>query len=242
MNRLLYCAGSSPALEHAVRLLKDAGFSFAQAPDAQVTHLLLPVPSFAPNGFVKGGGDIQEVLAQLSADITVIGGNLNVPALSRYNTVDLLQQPQYLATNAAITAHCAIKEALCRMDFTFAGCPVLVIGWGRIGKCLAKLLKGLDAQVTVAARKEADRAMLIALGYHAIPIINMDPSPYRVIFNTVPVMVLHHAPEALKIELASKPGIAGEDVVLALGLPGKDAPESSGALIAQTLMRKGILL
>ena len=45
-----------------------------------------------------------------------------------------------------------------------ADCKVLVIGWGRIGKCLAALLKGLEADVTVVARKETDRAILHALG------------------------------------------------------------------------------
>ena len=42
---------------------------------------------------------------------------------------------------------------------------------------------------------------------------------------------------ALKIDLASKPGIGGSDVIWARGLPGKDAPESSGELIAKTIIR-----
>ena len=111
----------------------------------------------------------------------------------------------------------------------------LVIGWGRIGKCLAQLLKSIGAQVTVAARKESDRVMLKALGYSALDTCNLDTTPYSLIFNTVPQMICPDCPgKGLKIDLASKLGLGGEDVIWARGLPGKDAPESSGELIFQT--------
>ena len=58
------------------------------------------------------------------------------------------------------------------------------------------------------------------------------------ILNTVPVMVLPNCHErCLKIDLASMPGIGGEDVLWARGLPGKDAPEASGELIARTVLK-----
>jgi hypothetical protein len=41
----------------------------------------------------------------------------------------------------------------------------------------------------------------------------------------------------VKIELASSPGLEGDDVIEALGLPGKYAPETSGKLIARTILR-----
>jgi hypothetical protein len=43
--------------------------------------------------------------------------------------------------------------------------------------------------------------------------------------------------DCLKIDLASHRGIEGEDVIWARGLPGKDAPESSGKLIVKTAIR-----
>jgi len=68
---------------------------------------------------------------------------------------------------------------------------------------------------------------------------------YRVIYNTVPSMVFPDTPkDALKIDLASKLGLGGEDVIWARGLPGKKAPESSGALIARSIipiLREGSL-
>lgn len=236
-DRIIYAAGYSPAMSYCIRTLKQAGFTLLSEPSQQVTHLLLPVPSFAPDGGIVGGGNLSTLLTLLPKNIVVIGGNLDRPELDYYTTVDLLQDPMYLAMNAQITAHCALELALDQLPVILDGCPTLVIGWGRIGKCLARLLQQLGAQVSVCARKEADRSMLAALGYEALDLPQVDLAKYRVIFNTVPVMLFPQCPgDGLKIDLASRLGMGSEDVIWARGLPGKDAPESSGILIANTLM------
>lgn len=234
MDLKFYTAGSSPALSYGTRFLEDAGISFSPVPCAEVTHLLLPVPSLEPDGSIKGGGDLQKLLSQLPGDVTVIGGNLPDLACPAW---DLLKDPRYVSKNAAITAHCALIPAINRLDCTLADCPVLIVGWGRIGKCLARLLRNLDARVTVAARNPADRAILEALGYRAIDTVHIHVSDYRVIYNTAPQMLLPQGADCLCIDLASRPGIGGNNVLWARGLPGKDAPESSGALIAETVLR-----
>ena len=233
---VFYCAGSSKALIYAAAFLMEEGAVFLPCPDHTVTHLLLPVPSFNKDGSIRGGGDINEILSQLPKTVTVIGGNLRRSELADYEVLDLLEDSWYLARNASITAHCTLELALAKLPVTLEKCPVLIIGWGRIGKCLAKLLRALGACVTVAARKETHRVMAEALGYGSCTIEGIHTEKYRLIINTVPAMVLPSAPgTALKIDLASTPGIAGKDVVQARGLPGLLAPESSGALIAQTV-------
>ena len=245
-HRTIYQAGYSEATRWACRYLGKQGYAITDHPREDVTHLLLPAPSFEADGRIKGGGILEHLLTDLPGDITIIGGNLSHPALAGYRCLDLLLDGEYTARNAAITADCAIRVAGQRMPVAFRGCPMLVIGWGRIGKCLAQQLKALGAQVTVAARKEKDRHLLSALGFDPLDTDRLDGrlGPFRVIFNTAPTMLLprHLAaqcrPDCIKIELASRPGIEGEDVVHALGLPGKMAPESSGALIAQTIIRR----
>ena len=231
-----YCAGSSRALYYAAAFLMEEGAVFVPYPDHTVTHLLLPIPSFEADGSIKGGGDLQDILTRLPETVTVIGGNLRRSELSEYETVDLLEDPWYLARNASITAHCALELALAKLPVTLEKCPVLVIGWGRIGKCLAKLLNGLGACVTVAARKESRRVMIEALGYRSCPIECIRTEQYRLIINTVPAMVLPTASgTGLKMDLASIPGMAGRDILQAKGLPALLAPESSGELIAQVI-------
>lgn len=225
-------AGKTKAIDYAAAELMRRGFSVTQEP-AQADWVLLDVP-------VRE--DPAAILSQLSENITVIGGNLQ--NIRGAQTLDLLQDPVYLAQNANITAHCAVKIALNHLPVILQDLPVLVLGWGRIGKCLAALLRNMGAQVWVYARKESDRAMLSALGYGTGALTDLDR--YRIIFNTVPAPLLSRedGQNCLKIDLASATGMDGSDVILARGLPGKEAPESSGELIARRLLylMKGVFL
>jgi hypothetical protein len=160
----------SQAIVHAARELERIGITTTEKCAPDVTHLLLPVPSFEADGSIKGGGDLQQLLKALPKTVTVIGGNLDREELAGYETLDLLKDPRYLARNASITAHCALELALAKLPVTLENCPVLVIGWGRIGKCLAKLFGALGAKVTVAARRESRRVMAEALGYRSCAI------------------------------------------------------------------------
>ncbi len=244
-SRVYYPAGSTEAIACAARALRRRECAVMCKPDASVTHVILDVPSFAPDGSLRGGGSFDALLASLPENITVIGGNLMGHIPETIPFIDLLQDPMYLAQNAGITAHCALQVAMNALPVTLEGSPVLVVGWGRIGKCLAALLKQLGANVAVSARKETDCAMLLALGYTIQPFYDAPYGPldYRVIFNTVPAPVLtveflRACPaDCVKIELASTQGFAGSDVIVARGLPGKYAPESSGELIARTILR-----
>ena len=240
---IFYPATNTPALTAAAETLKAKGYGVVSRPCKSVTHLLLPVPSLEPDGTIKGGGELQALLDALPNNVTVIGGAL--PPLPGHRIIDLLKDPEYLARNAYITAHCAIRLAMLQLPVTMRGCKVLIIGWGRIGKCLTRLLRAMEADLTVAARKETDRAIAHALGYNAVDFTELDGhlDHYRLIFNTVPSSVLSAEQmsdcrkNCLKIDLASVQGMDAPDVLWARGLPGKDASESSGALIAKSAIR-----
>jgi dipicolinate synthase subunit A len=242
---IIYIAGASEALHYAGEALTDRGFTVTDRPAPDVTHLLLPVPSFDDRGRIRGDGPPEHLLGRLPENITIIGGNLIHPILQGYPTVDLLQDPYYVAENAAITSDCAIRVAAEALSIVWAQCPVLIIGWGRIGKTLAPKLKALGADVFIAVRKESDLAMLRALGYRAESTGALTPGllRYRVIFNTVPAPVLTDEqiklcrPDCVRVELASTPGMPANGAIRASGLPGKLAPESSGQLIAKTVIR-----
>ncbi len=229
----VFCLCRTPAMEYAATYLSAAGVKITDTPTDDTTHLILPVPSF-----IGGSKYLTPILSQLPKNVVVSGGNLNHPALIGYKTVDFLQDPYYLASNAAITAHCALEL----VEKKWKNSSVLITGWGRIGKCLGKLLAEQGADVFIAARKESDLAMIQALGYHSVPISSLSNAqlPYDVIFNTVPEMILlnpHLLPDCTVIELASKPGIDAPNVMNGRGLPGKYAAEESGKLIAETFIR-----
>lgn len=242
-EKFIFPAGSTKACRYAAKLLRDWGLPVTDTPGADVRWVLLDVPSFNAEGQLRGGGDVDTLLSRLPKDILICGGNLNHPGLDGYEAVDFLMDEAYLCENAYITAECALDVALPYLSRTVRGCPVLILGWGRIGKCLGQLLKNMGADVTIAARNSAHRAMIHALGYQTSDISDIPLSHFRLIYNTVPHPVLTHEDlahcqeDCAKIELASQDGMAGEDIITARGLPGIHMPESSGKLIADTFLR-----
>ena len=238
-DRVFYIAGDSPALTHTGRELALHGLTLAETPSRGITHLVLGVPCRMEKKELKA------LLKTLRKDTRIFGGFLDREELQGYRCEDLLKDEQYLARNAAITAHCAVQLASEPMAVTWDHCPVLILGWGRIGKCLAQLLKSLGAEVVIAARKEEQQAMIRAWGYEAeaLPLPPYILPRFRVVFNTVPAPVLsradlsHCRSDCIKIELASSPGLDADDIINGRGLPGRLAPESSGKLIARTVLR-----
>lgn len=236
--RVYYAAEVSDALDFALDYLRKTGREVTNVPSTAVTDVLLGVPCRVSSEKLKAA------LATLPPAVRIFGGFLERKELQGYPCYDLLTNEAYLAKNAAITAHCAVQLAAQRLPVILADCPVLVLGWGRIGKVLTKLLKDAGAHVTVGVRSEEQRAMLDALGYTptALPLQEYILPQFRVIFNTIPAPVLsaealaHCQPGCVKLELASEDGIVGNDVLIARGLPGKIAPESSGQLIAHTVI------
>lgn len=241
---LLYPIGSSESCGYASAFLQQAGFSVTDHPSPDVTHLLLDVPH-------SGSSGPEDLLCMLPEKITVIGGNLEQAFLKGYRKIDLLKDSYYLAKNAAITAECALRAAGPHLKTTFADSPALILGWGRIGKCLSQLLRCHGCDVTVAARKESDLAMLEALGYRAVDFSEVSAilRRYRILFNTVPDLPLNGDivdawSTGIAIDLASLPGMSGKRVIPARGLPGRFVPETSGRLIADTIVsyyKEGIL-
>ena len=249
MERTIYIAGSSKAANYAGRCLQGKGFSVLPTLSGSADYILLDVPSFNPVGLLRDGSSVSKLLKELTRDTVIIGGKLGHPELHGFRTLDLLLDEQYAAENAYLTAEAALDVALPYLDITLRNCPVLILGWGRIGKCLARILRALDASVTVAARKETDRAALHSLGYQTADSTALPPlRPYRLIFNTVPKLIVSREqmatchPACVKIDLASRPGMDDGDVIIARGLPGIHFPESSGRLIADTIFRKENLL
>lgn len=232
-------AGNTPAIVFAGQALQKFGFSVHDQASLNTQYVLFDVPSFHTDGNLRNGRNLDTLLTALPDSVVLCGGNMFHPKLDAYSKIDLLQDETYLSINAAITAECAVRIALQHLTSTITESPALVIGWGRIGKCLAQLLKNIGCDVTVAARGEKDRAILSALGYTSVDISEIRTEGYRLIFNTVPAHVLdvHSHRHCIKIDLASKKGLIGEDVVWARGLPGMYAPETSGKLIAQTFLR-----
>ncbi len=166
--------------------------------------------------------------------------------------VDYLEREELGILNAIPTAEGAIEIAMHETPRTIHGSRCLILGNGRIGKMLGKMLMGLGAKVTVCVRKYSDAAYCRANGEKSIYFYELENKigEYDIIFNTVPSLVVGYTAllnlkdEALIIDLASKPGGVdfetadrlGKKTVRALSLPGKVAPETAGDFIMETII------
>ena len=226
----MYIPIPTPALDAAARELKGRGAVFTESAQ-EAEYLLYPAPTRL------------EMLGECTMDHTVIGGNLDF-LNDCVQRLDLLKDPYYLAANAAITAEAALGLVLKELRREITRANILILGWGRIGKCLTHQLHHLNANVTVYARKDTDRAMLRCLGYRyaAEEDLHRGLGRFHCVINTVPAPILDREDgrtirsDALKLELATGMWLPGEDVIAAHGLPGKCKPEASGALIAKTII------
>jgi dipicolinate synthase subunit A len=165
--------------------------------------------------------------------------------------IDILEREEMAVLNAIPTAEGAIQIAMEELPITLNGNKALVLGYGRIGKILSKMLLGLGAEVYVEARKYSDIAWIKANGLRPIYINELSQYLDRmdVIFNTIPSKILEAdmlerlGPNCLVIDLASKPGGVDFDraknlgikVIWALSLPGKVAPVTAANFIKQTI-------
>lgn len=219
------CWGNSPALPYACQYLEKAGFCSIDHPAPEVRYLLTDTPCRK---------SIESILERLPEDVTVIGGNLSAFAPKDTKRFDLLQYEPYLWQNAAITARCALRLACNLVDTTLNGLSVLIVGFGRIGMHLASILNLLGADVTVAARSGTARGMAESFGCQSVSIAAAAGQKFDIVFNTVPILLYDSSafPCSCIVDLASQPGISGNNVITARGLPGKMAPKSSGQLIA----------
>lgn len=199
---------------------------------------------------------ITDVVDKITSESILILGKLSTKVKEYLESenisyVDILKREEMAILNAIPTAEGAIEVAMKGLPITLHGSNALILGFGRIGKVLAKMLLGLGANVYVEARKRSDLAWIEAYGYKSIDLKNLRQSVSNmdVVFNTIPSLVLDYTilrelkRDVLVVDLASKPhGVdfdtankLGINVELALGLPGKVAPKTSANFIKQTI-------
>jgi len=165
------------------------------------------------------------------------------------HSYDIVQEETFSILNAIPTAEGAIQRAMERTDFTLHGSKALILGYGRIGKVLARMLYGIGAKVAVEARKTEDLVWIEQSGYTAVPLDKLDSIIVEqdIIFNTVPALILNRnrlkkvRQDCIIIDLASSPGGVdfqaatefGLSASLDLGLPGFVAPRTAAEIICR---------
>lgn len=168
-----------------------------------------------------------------------------------FSLTNYFEREELAVLNAVPTAEGALEIALRELPFTIFRSKVLITGFGRCGKTLARVFAALGAKVSVACRKYADLAWAEIYGCTPIPLGELDGALPQadLIVNTVPAKIFGRKrlllirKDTVLLELASVPSIGDEELAMQAGikviwarsLPGKTAPVTAGEMIAQTL-------
>lgn len=216
--------------------------------------VILPFPcqkdGFLNTPFSSRRTEIENILSLGKENTLFLGGRL--PKTGK-NIIDYSKQEDFLLRNAVPTAEGAVALAFQMMDSTIQGAEITVVGFGRIGNYLSKILHSLGAKVTVVARSAKSRTLAEISGVCAVGFEDFEAPLSRadMVFNTVPFKVIGEKElVAIRsgtaiIDLASLPGGADENeclkhkvlLIRALGLPGKVAPKTAGKAVFETVLR-----
>ena len=84
------------------------------------------------------------------------------------DTYDYYTREEFAVRNAGVTAEGAIAVAVKEYEGSLLGSSCLVVGYGRIGRALAQVLRAMGGSVTASARRPCDFAWIELSGCTAI--------------------------------------------------------------------------
>lgn len=165
--------------------------------------------------------------------------------------VELADDEELALLNAVPTAEGAIALAMANMRTTLHASRALVVGLGRCGQQITRLLLALGAHVVAVAFNRVESARAYVWGVPAVAPEQLQEAvqDVDVVFNTAPVVTLEEPvltrmrPDAVIVDIASEPGGTdfraaerrGLRAIHALGLPGRVAPRTAGRILASVV-------
>lgn len=159
----------------------------------------------------------------------------------------ILADERFQAANARLTAEGALGIILEHTMLALGDLRVLVLGFGRTGAAMCRLLTKLDVETDVATSASPRPAGAFAARVTSAS--STELRDYDVIINTVPAKIIPDAKaltmrhDATYIDLASTPGAdidmlknLGLDAEIYPALPAKYAPESAAAAMKDFIL------
>lgn len=235
--------------------LKDVGYTAVMYDNdknfTDYDNIILPLPTIA-NTKIKGTDiTFDEFSGSLSCVQKVFCGNIDVTPFENYYSYYC--DESFLINNSRLTAQGVLRLILDTVDCDMIELNAVVIGYGRCGKSICRLLKNCGFKVMSASRRKETIIEAYNDGIKAVPINQIEEfvDNTDIVINTVPVNIIsteyisRFKSKTIYIEVASKPygfNITQTDVynfryILAESLPGGFTPESAGKNIADTVLK-----
>ncbi len=245
--------GTGERCAETMRLLIDWS-SKEKAPGVERV-ILLPIPT-TRDGIRLCGSEIvlSDILRDVGAGDLVVGyslpnGATEYIASRGARLCDVAKDEEFLDKNAELTAVGTVEYLLTVSSRAPADMTVGIIGYGRIGGHLARILLFLGAKIIIYTSKNLTRVELGALGVenrgidYSAPDLG-DTDTLDVLINTAPTRLSACFPDGkipprlAVIELASGNNFAGvEGVVRLPSIPERSYPRSAGRAYFRAIER-----
>ena len=194
---------------------------------------------------------IKDIETLCPPDALVLGGMIKPADFPTHRVRDYYAGEDLKLYNTLPTAEGALAIAMNELPTTVHGTKTLVMGFGRVGKALGFLLRGFGADIWIATRNSAERAVCEIMGFKTAEYEELAELLPKIglVFNTVPKVILDRTllekigDEVPVIDLATHPGGVdaaaakelGKKLIWALSLPGKVAPVTAGEYIKKAI-------
>ncbi len=141
--------------------------------------LILPLPSRTSDGFLNCTFNfhikikITEVLLHLNKKCFIIGSkfspdDVRLCKAKKIKFIDIYENPQFVDINTKISAEGAMYELMSVLETILSEAVVGIVGYGRLGSEMAKLLLHFGTKVCVMARREDSLNEAKAIGCDTI--------------------------------------------------------------------------
>ena len=213
--------GGDRRMSIAASFLKSEGHTVhlsqgAIPPDTRL--FVLPYPA-SRDGIHVFGTEIPFHTLSIPQKAAIFGGRLPTHWREGHLFADVEENEKFLVQNAYLTAAAGVATALRAGERAFFRTTAGVIGYGRIGKSCAEMLRALGAEVTVYVRRDEARSEAEKAGFHAHRLREGMSVPDDLVFGTAP------APAENLASLILRPSAAVYD--LGGGLP-ETLPSTDG--------------
>ena len=207
---------------------------------------ILPIPSSRDGIFITGSDiPLATVIGGAGVGDTILGYGLCDELVASAKgagavVVDAAHDEEFLTENARLTALATLayllSDGVSPPDEKHIG----IVGYGRIGRALLRLLLPLGVRVSVYTTRREVALCLCESGVDAAFVSEGDPLPHvDILVNTAPARIFE--PDGVGagcvLELASGDNYPELDVTRLSALPARYYPESAGRAYAMALLR-----
>lgn len=207
----------------------------------------VPTHIFAPNVIIEA-----HTLEKVDDHSRIFCGRFTDEAQALANSRDIslfnfLLDEKFQAVNSRLTAEGALMVMIDHSSKSICDCNVLILGFGRTGAAMARILNKLDISLDIATTSSLRPAH--AFANRILPMRDFDFSGYDIVINTVPAPIVKDSQlmsmskNCVYIDLASKPAVNLEyakyleiDADIYPALPAKTCPYSAAQAMYDYVM------